>query len=408
MSGNRGRDLYPPPEPAAAPVRRRRRRPFIVRHSWVVPTGLILVVVPFAWHWLSKRQSDRGPLSGYLTERARIESEYREFTGKPLDSTAAAQFDHATQLMRQGDYGAAASVLEKVSKAIPVPAVFTDLGVLYGQLKDGPRAIAAFRSALARNHDYAPVRENLARMNLGGMPDPGASEVEPNNDNRQANAVWLDRPVQALISPSLGDVDSFWFITPRPPRDRVSITVASQSPTLMPRMRIYDQNENLITGIQQAAGPGGGVRFEFSPPPNALYYLQIEGVSGSSGPYTLTVSALHAYDAYEPNDTTGTASRITPGQTVEANIMDVNDTDFFAFTSATGGTIHIEVTPRTKDLLANLGVFTPDAQNVAFAPDAKAPGDAIQYQMQVEPNQTYYIQVSPRSDTVGPYSLVVK
>jgi hypothetical protein len=150
------------------------------------------------------------------------------------------------------------------------------------------------------------------------------------------------------------------------------------------------------------------VRHDFSPPPNTLYYVQIDGLSGSSGAYTLSVRALHAYDVYEPNDTILTATRVVPGQTIDANIMDGDDTDFYSFASPTAGAVTIDVTPHNGALILGLGTFAPDLRNIGFAPDPKAPGDSIHHLMQVEANQTYYVQVFSRKDTAGPYSLVVK
>jgi hypothetical protein len=203
-------------------------------------------------------------------------------------------------------------------------------------------------------------------------------------------------------------VDCFWFITPRPPRDRISVSVASQSSTLIPRLRIYDQNGNMVTGMKVAPSAGAAVRFDFSPPPNTLYYVQVDAVSGSSGAYTLTVSALHAYDVYEPNDTILSAARIALGQSVDANVMDTADTDFYSFIAPAGGSVNVDVTPRDSALLLGLEMLAPDQQHIGFAPDPKAPGEAIHLRMQVEANQMYYVQVFSKSDTTGAYSLVVK
>jgi hypothetical protein len=404
----KGGALQPAAEHAPGRSHRHRRRPFLVRYWWLVPLVVLLIVVPLVWRFLFGPQTRNQPLAGYITGTNQIEAEYLTFTGRSLDPMAAAQFDRATELMKQGNYGSAAIILETAAKQIPVPAVFNDLGVLYEKLKDGPHALRAFRDALARDHDYAPVRANLRKMNRNESADPGATELEPNNDISQANAVWLERPVQAAISPSVGDVDSFWFITPRPPRDRVSISVVNQSSTLIPRLRIYDQNENLVTGLKEAPSPGASVRFDFSPPPNTLYYVQVDGVSGTSGAYALSVSALHAYDIYEPNDTILTAARIVPGQTTDANIMDGDDTDFYSFVSTTAGTVSIDVVPGSNTLQLGLGMFAPDLHSIGFAPDPKSPGDSIHQPMQVEANQRYYLQIFSKHDTAGPYSLVVK
>jgi hypothetical protein len=398
--------------PAAGPVqkrvRRHRRRPLVIRYWRVIPIVIFAAVAPAIWNLLFRSRSSYDLLPGYSADTTKVEEEYVTFTGKPVDPALTGDFDRATRLVRSGNYGKATVVLESAARNLPVPAVFNDLGVLYAKLKDGPHALRAFRDALARDHDYAPVRANLKKLHMPEAVDPDTNELEPNNDNTQANAVWLDRPVRAAITPSLGDVDCFWFITPRPPRDRISVAVISQSVTLIPRMRIYDQNGNLVTGLKEATNPGGGVRFDFSPPPNRLYYVQVDGVSNSSGSYVLTVSALHAYDGYEPNDTILTATRIVPAQTVEANIMDSDDTDFYSFVSGVAGTVKIDVVSRTDALLLGMGTFAPDLQNIGFAPDSKAPGKAIHYQLQVEANQLYYLQVFSRNDTTGPYSLVVK
>ncbi len=389
-------------------VRRHRNRPLLIRYWWTIPLVVVVVVAAAIWNRVFHGRATYDPLPGYIMDSTRIDAEYLTFTGKVLDSANASQIDRATQLMRVGNYANAAMVLETAAKEIPIPAVFNDLGVLYGKLQDGPHAVAAFRDALARDHDYAPVRANLARLHMAESVDPGVNEVEPNNDDTQANALWLDRQVRASIGPSAGDVDCFWFITPRPPRDRVSVSVIGQAATLIPRMRIYDQAGNLVTGVKEGAGPGTSLRFDFSPPPNTLYYVQVDGASGSSGAYTLTVSALGAYDAYEPNDTILTSTRIAPGQTVDANIMDRDDTDYYSFASPVAGSVTVDVVSRNGTLLLGLGMFDTDLHNIGFAPTPQALGESIHQEMKVEANQLYYVQVFSKGETVGAYSMVIK
>ena len=234
----------------------------MIRYWRVLPLVLGVAAIPLVWHLFTAR-AIHDPLPGYISDEAKIEAEYQTFSGKSLDAALAAQFDHASELMRSGSYSNAALVLDAASKEIPVPAIFNNLGVLYARLKDGDHAVRAFRDALARDHEYAPARVNAKKLNLIEAMEPSASELEPNNDNRQANALWLERPLQAAITPSVGDVDCFWFITPRPPRDRISVSVISQSNTLIPRLRIYGQNSNLITGLKEAASAGAAVRLIF-------------------------------------------------------------------------------------------------------------------------------------------------
>ena len=101
---------------------------------------------------------------GYIADAAALQLEYLHFQGKPLDNPDIEQgFERAAELMREGSYISAAITLETTVQSAPLPVVFNDLGVLDVKLDDGPRAIAAFRDALARDWDYPPVRSNVLR-----------------------------------------------------------------------------------------------------------------------------------------------------------------------------------------------------------------------------------------------------
>lgn len=371
--------------------------------------GAAAIIGPWLWRRITAPISRKDPLPGYITDAARLEQEYQQFTGKPLQDAGSLQrFQQATTFMLEGNYANAAIVLEDTAKAIAVPAVFNDIGVVYLKLNDSPRALRAFRDALARDHDYQPVRASLKRMNLSAAIDPGLSELEPNNNSSEANAIWMDHPVDAQISPSVGDVDCFWFITPRPPRDRISVAVTNKSTTLIPHLRILDADGKLIGGVREASAPSESVRFDFSSPPNALYHIQVDGASGTSGAYVLSVSALRAYDIYEPNDDILNATHITPGQSIQANIMDASDTDFYSFVSPVAGSVNVDVTSRDGTLVPGLSTFAPDLHSTGFGPDVDKPGAPLQYVMKVEANQTYYLQIWGKNDSTGAYSLTVK
>jgi len=248
-------------------------------------------------------------------------------------------------------------------------------------------------------------------MHLTGATDPGDTELEPNDNIQDANAVWLDKPLNASIQPA--DVDSFWFVTPRPPRDRISIQVMNRSNTLIPHMRVYDADGKMLGGLKEASEPGGSLRFDFSPPPNSFFSIQVSGASGSYGAYTLAVNSLRAYDVYEPNDDILNATRIVPGQPIEANIMDATDTDFYSFVSPTAGAVTIDIaphgtTPHDGTLVAGLSTFASDLHNLGFGPDLEHPGEPLHYVMNVEANQTYYLQIFGKTDTIGDYTLTVK
>ncbi len=126
----------------------------------------------------------------------------------------------------------------------------------------------------------------------------------------------------------------------------------------------------------------------------------------TAGPYAITLKALKAFDAYEPDDDIFHAHPIPLGETIQANILDGVDQDFYSFVPDRSGTVEIALENHCPTLVPGLTAFGPDQRTLGFAPDAKAPGASLQYSMVVEGGQTYYIQVWPVLDrSSGAYAL---
>jgi len=391
------------------PPHRHRRRPFILRFWWAVPLLAVVVAAPLIWAWMNRPRPKLQPLPGYIANTEVLRQEYRRFMGKSLDDPdIEQQFEMAADNMLAGDYSSASLHLENTAKQAALPVVFNDLGVLYIKLNDGSRAINAFRDALARDLDYEPVRANLSRMKTFNAADPVTREVEPNGTNDRANVIALGRPVEADISPDVGDVDCFWFVSPPAPRDILVIEVLNRSKTLSPRLRVYDAGSRLLDFTKEAASPGASLRVEIAPLPNTTLYIHIDGMLATSGAYTLVVTPQKAFDAYEPNDDILNATKVPLGQTIDANIMDSNDTDYYSFVSPVAKTVAIDIRNRSKTLVPALATFTPDLRNSGFGPDVRTPGSNLHYALSLEANQTYYIQVWSQGGTSGAYSLTIQ
>jgi hypothetical protein len=117
---------------------------------------------------------------------------------------------------------------------------------------------------------------------------------------------------------------------------------------------------------------------------------------------------MKAFDAFEPNDDILNATKIGLDQTVEANIMDGEDTDYYSFRGSARGTVTIEIQNRSKALIPALTTFTPEMANNGFGPKLSAPGSDLRFSMKAESGKTYYIQVWSQSKTAGDYSLTIK
>jgi hypothetical protein len=396
----------------------RNKRPVSrIRRFWWFP--LVLAGVAFiAWtvtgpEWSRPRTgntTDMRPLPGYIMAFGTVKQEYQRYNGKPLnDDALRVQFETATQYMAKHDYGSAAQLLEETVKKAAVPAIFNNLGVVYLAQNDRGNAINAFREALARDMKYEQVRQNLDRMKEIGLDNAGPllHEIETNNTLLLANIIAPGKPVEGEIMAAVNDIDCFKVTTPPAPRDTILIEVEPRTRMLKPMLKIFDGERHLLDLLKDREVGGKGVAVMISPAPNVTLYLQVAGFADSSGLYTLKVTPLHTFDAYEPNDEIFTASPLQLGTTIDANIMDTQDTDYYSFEAQRSGKVTISVHNRSQTLIPAVTTFSPDMRSTGFGPDVHTPGGHLEHTIEVEINKKYFIQVWGQSNTAGDYSVKV-
>jgi hypothetical protein len=90
-----------------------------------------------------------------------ILKEYEKYQGKPLvDEQLKEQIDRAVAAATEGKHHESIQLLERIAARVPVPAIFTNLGVEYAKLNDLDRARAAFAKAIDKDPSYEPARVN--------------------------------------------------------------------------------------------------------------------------------------------------------------------------------------------------------------------------------------------------------
>jgi tetratricopeptide (TPR) repeat protein len=351
-----------------------------------------------------------GQLAGYISSSEVLEREYLQFEGTPLHNVADEQAFHQAAIQAgQGEFRAAALMLDSISKDCAEPVVFHDLGVLYAQMNDRDRALRAFREALARDPGYAPVRLILNSLR-GFSPhdaDPVTTESEPNATYLTANPISLDVDVVGEISSS-GDLDCYRFSAPASPRDVLRIAVKSQSVTLAPRITVYDDVGRPTGEIAESTDPGAGASLLISPKPNSTVFVEVAGNLATSGAYALKVTATHSFDKYEPNEEITAARQIVVGREIEANIMTGDDRDFYFFVAGHTGKMVVTLRNQSASLVPALSTFGPDQRLIEFAVEATEPDKTLSRSLNVEEAQQYYVQVFGQSKSTGNYTLVVK
>jgi len=405
---------------AVSAYRRKKRkksiRSRVRKYWWLAP--VLGGAVAIGWlatgprFWGPRVLSKAGaPMKGYIGSLDTLKQEYLHFHGKPLKNPAVERlFGLANQRIALQDYESAAVLLETVSNDAAVPVIFNDLGVLYAQLNDQSRAINSFREALARDIDYQPVRRNLDRLRAmtANAADPVSREIEPNNSPAYANVITVGKPVEGEIARGVGDLDYFRVTTPPAPRDQLRITIEPHSPELSPALRIFDSERRLTSMTADVKASGNTLTYLFAPRPNTTFYLQVSASGNSSGNYTLKVMALHAFDNYEPNDDIFNSRRIEVGRTIEANIMDPEDTDYFSFIAAHTGPVNITIHNRSITLIPALTTYSAEMRNIGFGPDIRTSGAHLRHSFEVVESQMYYLQVWSQNNTAGEYSLTIE
>jgi hypothetical protein len=230
-----------------------------------------------------------------------------------------------------------------------------------------------------------------------------SQEAEPNDDILKPNEIPLNTTVNAAIE-NPNDADFYTFTVSGNRRDKIDVRMTNESTTLAPHLTIYHPNKSVLhTGYINT--PGADINFEFVPELNNRYYARISA-HGGSGRYRLAITTQNAYDTFEPNDNILSASPITIGKRIEANIMDRGDADYYRLETQAAGTLVVFVENASSTLAPNLTVYNPD-KSVLHTRYINTRGADISHVFQAQANSRYYVSVGSH-DGFGKYSLIVR
>ncbi len=391
--------------------KRRSRRPpiFPFVAIAVVAAGMIWGGIKI-WRLLTGLGHEPPGLTGFIGDTSKFRQEYLRYYGKQLaDNEVATRFENAVKMAGKRNYAGAASELETVTKQAALPLVFTDIGILYCALADYSNAVQNFREVFGRDFDYTAARQFLKDVKL--IPpravDPVTLEQEPNNESRFANLIAMDSTVTGDVGGVNGDIDYFRLVTPRAPRDLITVEIINNTVDFTPHLHVMDGSLRTLDWGERISRRGESVKVTGAPPPNSTLYLGVSAFESPGGSYSLRTTALKAYDRYEPNDELTDASRISLGEDVPASVMDAIDTDYYSFVSPRKGTVTVEIRNRSATLIPSLTVYDAERRAETFSPQAQKPGASLTKILNVDKDITYYLQVSSHGGTAGAYTLRV-
>jgi hypothetical protein len=375
-------------------------------YKWIA--GIALPIVLALIGYFRPGSSDDKKTPGNFTfigSVSVIENQYQQFVGQPMKADVKAQLTAAVNLANAGQYEASRRIFEQMADAVPVPAVYSSIGAFYAEKGDSQHAREFYQKAVAKDPTYKPALANLTALTItkpDERPISGGREAEPNNDIPHANVLPLGSAVAAEIADA-SDSD-YYRLSTGPTRDIYRASVKNLSTTLAPAVTIYDAQKN-NAGADHRATAGADLDFDFAPEANATVYVQVSRYD-NVGAYSLTVAPLHRYDAFEPNDDIQSAKPLALGKTIDANIMDAQDRDFYQITSGAAGNLTVMLKNTSSALAPTITLY--DGQKNEMTSDHRASGGAdLSLPFAAQANSTYYVQIS-RYDGSGTYSLTVK
>jgi outer membrane protein OmpA-like peptidoglycan-associated protein len=187
-------------------------------------------------------------------------------------------------------------------------------------------------------------------------------------------------------------------------RDIVLFRLENKSTTLKPDFKLYDGNRAQITEKYNGT-PGASVDHSITMDPGQIFYVEVLPYN-STGAYQLSATAQHAFDANEANDDQLKPTTLKFGDSIEGNIMDDKDADWFHVTAPTVGKITVALENLSPTLKPDVKVYSQAKSQIVEKYDG-TPGAGLDFMVDVTPGQDFYIQVVPYSST-GKYRLTTR
>lgn len=268
-------------------------------------------------------------------------------------------------------------------------------------------AVTAFRGIAAAVDDLkGSTPKETAR------PEPprrgGGSEQEANNTILEANASEMGASIAGEIAPPNDqDYFKFQYRDAKNRRDVVDVRLDNQSATLRPSIRLHNEDKSVAHDWVSANTAGAEAALVFSAEPGKSYYVVAASVYGqSSGKYALSVVPRKAYDQYEPNGDAFTATPLKFGRTIEANIMDGPDTDWYRLSGIDAKTVTVRLQNKSSTLRPSIRVHNADRSVAQDWTSANTEGADLEVTFAAQPDREYFVVVaSVYGRSFGKYDL---
>jgi hypothetical protein len=116
----------------------------------------------------------------FVTNVAVIASEYQKYQGQPLtDEALKREIEQAVAQAFAGKSGESARLLEELSRKMPLPSIYNNLGVAYAKDGKTDEAQRAFAEAIKRDPQQPDAQKNMALLASAKMASAPARPTSP-------------------------------------------------------------------------------------------------------------------------------------------------------------------------------------------------------------------------------------
>jgi hypothetical protein len=122
--------------------------------------------------------------------------------------------------------------------------------------------------------------------------------------------------------------------------------------------------------------------------------------AGGSWAYRIAVNALRQFDQFEPNDSFDSATPILAGATLEANIMDPDDDDFYRVAEPLA---RLRLQPQSNTLALIVSLYSANFTSSYLRTHTERPGTPIELTMLAG-----VTRIKVESESGGTYTLAIE
>jgi len=263
------------------------------------------------------------------------------------------------------------------------------------------QSAASAADTLARQVEQVKPSEAAPRSDK--VTTVKGAEKEPNDTILEANEARLSAELTSEVS-NPKDVDFFKLVPTAKLRDIVKVKLQNLSTSLRPHLTLYNENKSQKDNTYDGT-LGADLEMSFTAEPAKAYFVRVHPFD-SSGKYKLVASYANAYDRHEPNDTAEKATPLSPGKSVEANIMDKEDSDWYKLSGVSSSKVSVRLQNRSSTLRPHISIYDENRSAVTNNYNSTL-GASLELTFDATPGKDYYVLISPY-DSTGGYELIVK